>query len=849
MFGKKVFCFVSVFIVFVGALPAFGESEQWETAVSASNPLNWYKLNETGGTIATDYGSAGVDGTYGDAVELNQAGFVGTGAYLGGTGSGIKIVYLHQEKVTGDWTAEFILIAKSLPTESILLSEDVWGFIKLSQTMDFAGQVGYTRRGVYDAGLGYYLPLNEFHHLVFVMTEEEGMKLYVDGILEGSAGSYLEMVRQHLGGQETRDGMDGIVDEAVLYSRALTQDEIEAHADAAFGVVRPRAVVNPTMFVIAEPGSDSYSVVISSEISSDVEVIVDPNIHGELVAVSSGGQDPGYGERITLTFTPSDWDQEQIVGIRSLDDSVNMGLNTAIIKHLVSSSDPNVRDRAMDVSVTLKDDDSTECLEAVFSDDFNDGILDGGKWVRVDSRVSARGLLESQNVLSTASGSYAMAVGEWPVFRMTGMASPYDGTIGMFVRSDGSAETGVRLEFWAGGIGSEWQENVLTIMSGDKSVTYANMAWPGEKFDYSNTNFYWEVLDDGLTISFTVEELGESSNRATISVDLPGVGDGTQILIGCDEWGSSGDCWYDDVCIFTYPVSVEESGIPAKTVVFENSLSGPAIDDYTISLEEAPGSAVTITATVMDPNTEPGYVGNLVTLREQSNPGNAGYSIDVFLDTGNWQDGVVIEVVAIDDVSVEIGSHIAAVVHSAQSDDVDFDGAFVPAVNVIIYDDDAPYVLVDEMDGVEVSEADTLHGDSYSVRLLGEPSSEVSVGVVADVEQVLVTPGELPFTVDEWWAVQAVQVTAVDDELSGEFAEGDPHSTTVSHTVSGADEYADLDVDSVTVSILDNDCGSWSYEPMDFDLDCDVDVNDFAEFAERWMACTMPHAPGCVRIE
>jgi hypothetical protein len=643
--------------------------------------------------------------------------------------------------------------------------------------------------------------------------------------------------------------MDGIVDEAVLYSRALTQDEIEAHADAAFGVVRPRAIVNPTMFVIAEPGSDSYSVVMSSAIGSDVEVIVDPNIHGELVAVSSGGQYPGYGEKITLTFTPSDWDQEQIVDIRSLDDSVNMGLITAIIKHLVSSSDPNVRDRAMDVSVTLIDDDSAECSEAVFSDDFNDGILDSGKWERVDSRSSVRGLMETQNVLNTASGSYAKPVGEWPVFRMTGMASPYDGTMGMFVRSEASAETGVRLEFWASGIGSEWQDNVLTIMSGDKAVTYANMAWPGEKFDYSNTNFYWEVLDDGLTVSFTVEELGDSSNCATISAALPGVGDGTKILIGCDEWGSSADCWYDDVCIFTYPVNVEESGMPARTAVFENALSGPTVDSYTISLDESPDSAVTITATVTDPNTEPGYVGNLVTLREQGNAGNAGYSIDVFLDAGNWQDGIVIEVVAIDDVSVEVGPHIAAVVHSAQSGDADFDGAFVPTVNVIIYDDDAPYVLVDDLDGVEVSEADTLQGDSYSVQLLCGPSADVSVGISADVEQVLVTPGELPFTVDGWWGVKAVQVKAVDDELSGDFAEGDPHSTTVSHTISGADEYADLDVDSVTVSILDNDCGSWPYDTMDFDLDCDVDVDDFAEFASRWLVCTVPNAPGCVRVE
>lgn len=850
MIGGKHFFFVGFLFVLFGILPAFGESEQWETAVSASSPMSWYKLNEASGTIAYDYGSAGINGTYGDAVELNQAGLVGTGAYLGGTGSGIKTVYLNQdEELGGGWTAEFIVKVATLPTESIILCKEMYGFIKLCQTMEFAGQVGYTLKGAYDAGLGYVMPLGQWHHMVFVMTEEEGMKLYVDGILEGQSGEYMKLVRQYLGGQEDRDEMDGVVDEAVLYGRPLMQDEVEAHADAAFGVVRPRAVINPTSFEIIEPGSEAYGVVMSSSIGSDVEVIVDPNIHGEFVAVSSGGQNPGYGEGITLTFTPSNWDQEQVVTVSSLDDDVNRGLNTAVIKHLVSSDDPNVRDRAMDVSVVLIDDDSVSCEEAAFGDDFNDGILDSGKWVRVDSRSSVRGLTEAQNVLNTASGSYAMPAGEWPVFRMTGMASPYDGTMGMFIRSDGSSGAGVRIEFWAGGIGTEWGDNVLTIMSGDRSVTYANMAWPGEKFDYSNTNFYWEVLDDGLTVSFTVEELGDSLNRATINACLPGVGDGSKILLGCDEWGSSADCWYDDVCIFTYPVSIEESGVPARTTVFENSLSGPTVDDYTIRLDEAPESAVTITATVIDPNTEPGYVGNLVTLREQGNEGNTGYSIDVVLDSGNWQDGVVIEVLAIDDASVEIGPHIAAVVHSAQSDDIDFDGAFVPTVNAIIYDDDAPYVLVDELDGIEVSEADTQLSDTYGVQLLGESSADVSVGVTADVEQVLVAPDEVVFTADEWWAVQTVEVWAVDDELSGELAEGDPHSTTVLHAVSGADEYAVLDVDSAAVSILDNDCGSWAYEPMDFDLDCDVGLEDFVDFVARWMACTMPYEEGCVRIE
>jgi hypothetical protein len=849
MINKTVVRLVSVLVYLVVVVPVLAESESWEAAVSAANPLNWYKLNEMSGTVAFDYGSAGVNGVYGDAVELSQPGLVGMGAYLGGTGNGIKVVYLNQEKLEGDWTAEFIVKATTLPTESILLCQEAWGYIKLCQTMEFAGQIGYTLKGSYDAGLGYVLPLEEWHHIVFVMTETEGMKLYVDGVLEGQSEQYLQLIRQYLGGQETRDEMDGIVDEAVLYDRPLLQDEIEAHADAAFGVVRPRAVINPTLLELAEPGSDTYRVVMSSAISSDVSIVVDPNVHGNLLAVSSGVQNPGYGERITLTFTPSDWDQEQVVSVTSLEDGVNLGLNNATIKHLVSSSDPNVRDRAMDVSVKIIDDDSANCEGAFLKDDFNDGLIDPAKWARVDATSSARGLTEEYNVLNVSSGSYALAEGDWPVFRMTGISSAYDGTMGMFIRSDGSAGSGVRLEFWPGGIGTEWQDNVLTIMSGGRAITYANQAWAGEKFDFASTNFYWEVIDDGLTVTFRLEQVGNPSNNTIISAELPGVRQGRKILLGCDEWGSSADCWYDDVCIFSSPVLVEETGEPARTAVFENSLSGPTLDSYTIALDELPDDIVTVTATVMDPNTNPGYVGSLVTLREAANPGNAGYSIEVVLDSGNWQDGVLVEVLSIDDSSVEGGPHTATVVHEVASGDIDFAGAFAAAVDAVIYDDESAYVLIDELNGIEVSEADEMQVDSYNVQLLGEPSADVYVQVLGNAEQIVAEPGELTFTVDQWWTVQGVEVSAVDDEFSGDEAEGDPHSTMILHTASGAGEYAVLEIDSAAVSILDNDCGSWPYQVMDFDLDCDVDISDFAEFASSWMSCTTPYAPGCVRIE
>jgi hypothetical protein len=46
---------------------------QYNTAVAADSPLNWWKLNETSGTAVTDSGSAANNGTYRGTVTLNNA--------------------------------------------------------------------------------------------------------------------------------------------------------------------------------------------------------------------------------------------------------------------------------------------------------------------------------------------------------------------------------------------------------------------------------------------------------------------------------------------------------------------------------------------------------------------------------------------------------------------------------------------------------------------------------------------------------------------------------------------------------------------------------------------------------
>ena len=159
----------------------------------------------------------------------------------------------------------------------------------------------------------------------------------------------------------------------------------------------------------------------------------------------------------------------------------------------------------------------------------------------------------------------------------------------------------------------------------------------------------------------------------------------------------------------------------------------------------------------------------------------------------------------------------------------------------------------EETDGsTDVIEGET--GDEYYVRLLYPPTDKVTVKMSVASEgdpaitQLAINIGEGPvdeadliFMPGDWDVPQAVTVTAVDDaEL--EYV----HESTISFSTTSLDGgYDGLDVDDLVVTIEDNECGAWGFQAMDFDENCVVNLADFAQFDELWLACTQPYAEGC----
>jgi hypothetical protein len=220
----------------------------WNSTIASSNPLNWYQLNELSGSTAFDHGSEGLNGTYGVGVNAptrGVAGLVGTAVSFDGDR---KNIVLGGSDLTGDWSAEFIVEKTGSKFSAELLRGVPLAFpsshLKLEQYPN-TQQVGYTESFVADRVFSppFVAPIGKFIDLVYVKTSSQ-MTLYVNGILSGTNGSTIPLARYEFGDTESESPI-AVVDEIVIYNRALSAPEIGDHFNS---------IPEPSSFILAALG-------------------------------------------------------------------------------------------------------------------------------------------------------------------------------------------------------------------------------------------------------------------------------------------------------------------------------------------------------------------------------------------------------------------------------------------------------------------------------------------------------------------------------------------------------------------------------------------------------------------
>ena len=123
-------------------------------------------------------------------------------------------------------------------------------------------------------------------------------------------------------------------------------------------------------------------------------------------------------------------------------------------------------------------------------------------------------------------------------------------------------------------------------------------------------------------------------------------------------------------------------------------------------------------------------------------------------------------------------------------------GLSIDSVAVTVTDDDEPDVTVSR-DTLSVVEGSTA---TYTVALDAQPTTSVTIDVTGGGD-VTVQPTSLTFTADNWDDARTVTVRAAEDLDTAD------DTQTITHAVTGnsAPEYVGLSIDSVAVTVNDND--------------------------------------------
>ena len=164
----------------------------------------------------------------------------------------------------------------------------------------------------------------------------------------------------------------------------------------------------------------------------------------------------------------------------------------------------------------------------------------------------------------------------------------------------------------------------------------------------------------------------------------------------------------------------------------------------------------------------------------------------------NWNVAQTVTVAAVNDLVAE-GAHTSTISHTATSADTSYNGAPVTGISAAITDNDSAGISVTEPGGTSVTEGGAT--DTYTIVLTSQPTAGVTVNISTDSQVTENQAGSVSFTTGNWNIAQTVTVTAVNDLV----AEG-AHGSTVTHSAASADGfYNGVAVNSVSVSITDND--------------------------------------------
>ena len=307
---KKVFYLLSVVLALAIGATAQAGLVEWEAAINGADPLHWYKFDETG-TDCIDSGSGGLNGVY-DGVVMGQEGLLGPGTAVGFERTGAnRADFAAATDLPGPYTVEYIVKTTKPPAanDSQALHDGDATSIRLAGWTAL-GEVGFTLYGVADYRFtpiaGYTLDdlvikQGEWVHLTW-RNDGTGTQFFLNGKLVGTSTDSVDLPRLRIGGRGAgpADHLMGVLDEAVVFGRALSDEDIIAHSAAS-------ALLDPTVLGAGNPDPADGTIHSATWVSlgwsaGGTAISHDVYFSDNLDDVDQGTGDAFRGNQGTTTF-------------------------------------------------------------------------------------------------------------------------------------------------------------------------------------------------------------------------------------------------------------------------------------------------------------------------------------------------------------------------------------------------------------------------------------------------------------------------------------------------------------------------------------------------------------------
>ena len=567
----------------------------------------------------------------------------------------------------------------------------------------------------------------------------------------------------------------------------VSEVEVTATDDETAGVS-----ITPTKLTIAEGGSDSYHVVLTSQPSHEVTVTI----------THSGDPDIGIDNR-ELTFTDSDWETAQAVTVSAAQDD-NARDDVATLSHSVASTDGDYNGVTVSaVDVTVRDDETP------------------GVSIRPEELTIAEGGRDSYEVVLTSKPSHEVTVtithgGDADIDsapdRLTFSSSNWETAQAVTVsaaQDDDARHDAASLSHTVASTDTDY--NRIGVSEVEVTVTDDETAGASIRPEEL-------TIAEGGSDSYEVVLTSKPSHEVTVTITHSGDRDisiGDQELTFTDsDWetaqtvtvsAAQDDDARDDVATLSHSVAsadTDYNGIAVPEVavtVTDDETAGVKVAPTRLAIPEDASTTYTVALTSRPSRPV------VVALSHSGDPDISANVAQVSFEPSEWDNPSTVTVQASRDPDAV--DDTATLRHSASSSDSTYDGAPVDPVRITVGDLDSVGVNITPLN-LTIDEGASR---TYTVVLTSKPSQDVVVEVDrSGDEDVVPQPDSLTFTGSNWQDPQAVTVQALQDPDAVDDTATLLHSTTSSDAA-----YGGLTVPGVSVSVIDDDTTGVNVSPLE----------------------------------